>query len=174
MDAACHQVDLVNWLIGRSPKAVCGSVRSGVFTPTAAIDTVSIQIDYGDEGDERSSNVVASMGGPGLKNFCHVVGKVGNAEIREDGTIGMTRVTYDEDGREKERQVTSSSTIDCESPYGGNSTLALASAFTDYVQGRETGIATFKDGLEALLVLEATLISSSKAAKVNLMDLLPG
>jgi predicted dehydrogenase len=174
MDAACHQIDLVNWLIGLSPKAVCGNVRSGVFTPTAAIDTVSIHIEYGDGDDKRAGNVVASMGGPGLNNFCHVVGKRGNAEIREDGTIRVTRITYDDRaGGEKERQVTRTSTVDCEAPYGGNSTVALESAFADYVRGKETGIATFKDGLEALLILEATLISSRKAARVNLLDLIP-
>jgi len=173
MDAACHQVDLVNWLIGISPRAVCGSVRSGVFTPTPAIDTVSIQIEYGDVDDKRTGSILASMGGPGLKNFCHVVGKRGNAEIRDDGTIGRRRVTYDEQaGRERERQVTSTDTVDCEVPYKENSTLALESAFADYVRGKETGIATFKDGFEALLVMEATLISSRKATRVNLFDLI--
>jgi UDP-N-acetylglucosamine 3-dehydrogenase len=175
MDAACHQVDLVNWLIGRPPRAVCGSVRSGVFTPTAALDTISIQIEYGDEDDKRTGNILASMGGPGLKNFCHVVGKGGNAEIRDDGTIGMRRVTYDDRaGGEKERQVTSTSAVDCEVPYSSDATLALESAFADYVRGKETGIATFKDGFEALLILEATLVSSRKATKVKLMDLIPG
>jgi predicted dehydrogenase len=175
MDAACHQIDLVNWLVGRSPNAVYGSVRTNIFTPTSAIDAVSIQIEYGDEDDRRTGNMVASMGGPKMNNFCHVVGKEGNAEIREDGRIWMTKVTYDDQaGVEKERQVTSTRTVDCGASNGGDATPALESAFADHVHGKETGIATFKDGLEALLILEAAVVSSRKGARVDLTDLIPG
>ncbi len=174
MDAACHQIDLVNWLIGRSPTAVSGSIRSGIFTPTDAIDTASVQIEYGPENDERTGNVIVSMGGPGLTNFCHLVGKNGNAEGDGDKNIKITSVTFDENaGREKERQVTEGRLVEHDVLSDGNSTMALEEAFTDCVQGEASEIATFQDGLDALLVLEATSISSKRGDKVDLQDMLP-
>jgi len=174
MDAACHQIDLVNWLMGRSPRAVCGSINRGLFTPTAAIDTASIQIHYGEGEDRRTGNVMATMGGPGMDNFCHLIGKAGNAQIGGDGAVRMTNVKYDDSaGVEKERQVTSTLTVDCDVLSGGDSTRALVEAFADHVGGKETGIATFKDGFDALLVLEAASISSQDDVKVDLLDLVP-
>ena len=175
MDAACHQVDLVNWLMGRSPRAVCGSVRTGVFTPTRAIDTASIHVEYGGGDESLAAAVMVSMGGTGMSNFCHILGRNGNAEMEDRERIKMTRVHFDPGaGVERERQVTSTEMVDCEVLSGGDSTLALMSAFAGHVRGEDTKIATFDDGFKALLVLEATLLSSQRGARVNLDELVPG
>lgn len=174
MDGACHEVDLANWLIGQSPTNVCASFRSGVFTPTDAIDTASIQVEYGSKNDVRTANVMASMGGAGMRNFCHLVGRNGNAERQDGGGIKVTRVRYDEEaGREKERQVTTTNTIGYERVNGGDSTQALETAFADHVQGRPSEIATFEHGFEALLVLEAAFLSAHRGDRVNVAEMGP-
>jgi len=174
MDDACHHVDLANWLIGQTPKTVSGSFRTGVFTPTNAIDTANIQIEYGNNKDVRTANVITSMGGVGLQNFCQLVGKKGNAERQDSESIKITEIRYDEEaGEEKQRQLTKTRRVDCERINGGDPTQALEAAFADYVQGRPSEIANFHHGFETLLVLEAAFQSAKKCTKVSIAEVRP-
>lgn len=178
LDGATHSIDIVNWLIGFAPKSVFGSLRHRTFTNTGAIDTLSIQIEYGDKSDLRVGNIIASMGGPGLNNVCQVVGKKGNAQRGNGGNIKVTDISFSEKaGKEKDRQKSSSRIIECEALSGSDPTMSLQEAFADYIQGEgtenEPGVATFQDGFNALLVAEAAVLSHKRDREINLADIIP-
>jgi predicted dehydrogenase len=176
MDTTCHQIDLVNWLIGAKPTSVVATLRQGTFTDTGAIDAISLHIEYETkDGDSAVGTIFASMAGSGLSNPYQVVGKKGNAEVQDD-EIHVTDVEFDPSKKGKEKQITSSRTIPCDADYPDNNNKGLHAAFADYVQGvkdiEEAKIATFKDGLYGLAVLEAAEKSWRENRKIDLSELI--
>jgi len=106
LDGAIHEIDLANWIVGRSPTAVSATLNYGTYSPNETIDAATIRIEY---TDGEAATVQSSMGGSGIENVCHLVGEHGNAQRAGPDTVTVTDVSY-EGGDERQR--TGSRTVD--------------------------------------------------------------
>jgi len=171
MDSVSHRIDLANWLVDHTPTAVSASLRYETFSPEEAIDTVDLRIDY---TDGRSATVLASMGGGGLEEICQVVGREGNAQRVAENEVEVREIAFSEAlGEGKDRQRVGEPRVESRAPPGEPApTTAMVEAFARRVRGdSDTGIATFEDGLDALLVARAALRSHETGDRVRLSDL---
>lgn len=172
LDGAIHEIDLANWIVGRTPTAVSATLNYGTYSPEEAIDAATVQIEY---TDGEVATVQSSMGGAGIENACHLVGEHGNAQRTGPDALRVTDVAY-----EGGDQRTDSRTVEFRHPPGfqrdpspeaSGRGVALKEAFVGHVRGEDTGIATFADGLEALLVAKAAVVSEETGRTIHLTDI---
>jgi predicted dehydrogenase len=172
MDSVSHRIDLANWLVDRTPTAVSASLRYETFAPGEAIDAVDLRIEY---TGGRTANLLASMGGSGLDEVCQVVGREGNAQRVDEATVEVREIAFSEEfGEGKARQRVRDPRLESASPPGDPEapTTAMVEAFARRVRGDpDPGIATFEDGLDALLVAKAAVRSHETGDRITLGEL---
>jgi predicted dehydrogenase len=172
LDGAIHRIDRANDLVGRTPRAVSATLDYGSFSGAEAVDASTIQIEY---ADDRAATVQASMGGEGLDAVCQVVGTLGNVQQSGDALTVNDGETDDEGVRSG----TSTRRVDLTPPPGDEAPadvaqedMALKRAFAARVRGGAGGaLASFEDGLDALLVAKAAVRSHERGETVYLSDL---
>jgi len=170
LDSVAHRIDLANWLVGHTPTSVSGTVRYRTYSPEETIDAITIQIEY---TDDRTAEVVGSMGGSGMENVCHIIGTEGNAH-KDGDAIDVNEVEFAEKaGENKGRQQVENRQVPITEPPVGTGTAGLYENFGRYVRGEvgDRNIPTFEDGLDSLLIAKAAVESHEKGERVHLADL---
>jgi predicted dehydrogenase len=180
LDTVTHTVDIVNWFMGKQPLSVYAVLRQGIYTNTDAYDFACLHINYGDKEDIRVGNIISSMAGVDFKNTFQLIGKKGNALQKDEKNIKVVEISFSEDyGIEQKRQKGQTKNVRVKKMTSMNdATLNLYEAFANYIQdkgtSRELGLATFKDGLNSLLVVEAAVQSYKKGREIKVKEIFDG
>ena len=89
MDFVSHDIDMVPFLAGRTPTAVCASLRRDTWSDTGAIDVVAAQIEFATEDGTTFGSISSSMGGGGVPQRLDIIGKSGFV-FAEGNTLHFT------------------------------------------------------------------------------------
>jgi predicted dehydrogenase len=164
MDYVSHDFDLALWLMGREPSAVSAVTRRSTYTDTGALDVISAVIEFGAIGDRRAATILSTMGGPGLGTRHEVIGRHGYAALagREIKTM---RPEHDADGR----LIAEPATQEIADPPGAETTGRMHRHFARCIHDPalpQAPLASFRDGLNALRVSEAVVLSGDTGERV--------
>ncbi|MBT3378882.1 MAG: Gfo/Idh/MocA family oxidoreductase [Lentisphaerae bacterium] len=160
MDCCAHDFDQLAWLMGRNPTGVTAVVRRNTFTEdTGATDTISALVDF---GDGRSATAVSSIGAAEIGSKFDIAGALGNVTVARNGEVKAVRFGRNDSAGDKQA-------VELELPQGANADAELQRAFCAQVrEGTPSEAATFRDGLNSLLLTVACLTSSDEGRRVAL------
>ncbi|MFA0782329.1 Gfo/Idh/MocA family protein [Fervidibacter sacchari] len=147
VDFLTHDLDLVLWVAGKEPESVFATATRNAVTPTDAIDTLCVTLNFGD----FTGLVYGSMGGWGLPSTHAIIGQKGNARIVSNG-VEVNRWTFSPSGGyERVNDVIPTEIV------RADTTDRMLQHFSAWVQGEREAypLATFEDGLKVMLVHEA-------------------
>ncbi len=159
-DFLTHDLDLVLWVADCEPESVYATFYRGAVTPTEALDTLCVTLQFGG----FSGLVYGGMSGWGIPSTHAVIGRRGNVRIVGNG-LEVNRIERSPEG-EYERM---NDLVEVEA-VRGDTTDRMLQHFSGWVQGERDAspLATFEDGLRAMLVHEALWESWQKGQPVTL------
>lgn len=147
VDFLTHDLDLVLWVAGKEPESVYAFATSNAVTPTKAVDTLCVTLNFSD----FTGLVYGSMGGWGIPSFHAIIGRKGNARIASNG-VEINQWTFSPSGNhERVSNVIPTEIV------RADMTDRMLQHFSAWVQGEREAppIATFEDGFKVMLVHEA-------------------
>jgi len=167
LDFCSHDFDVALWLMELPPKRLFATLGRGLYTQSNAVDLLSVQIEFGASSSPRVAHVVSSMGGMGIPRRYDIVGRHGN--LTQDGSgIKRTLIHTTEEGRSS-----ADSEVISVPPNVPDPTHLLHNHFAAYLNddtGKFRAKATFRDGVNSLLIADAAVESSRTGKVVNLED----
>lgn len=167
LDFCSHDFDVVLWLMDLPPKRLFATLGRGLYTDSQAVDLLSVQVEFGDSKAPRVAHLVSSMGGMGIPRRYDVVGRHGNL-TQEGNGIKRTLITISDEGRSSADSEVLRVPATVPDP-----THLLHNHFAAWLHddsGKFTARATFRDGVNSLLLADAAVESSRTGNVVNLED----
>lgn len=146
-DFLTHDLDLVLWVAGCEPESVYATFYRGAVTPTEALDTLCVTLQF----IGFSGLVYGGMSGWGMPSTHAVIGRKGNVRI-VGNSVEVNRLERSPEGDyERVRDMVETEAVQ------GDTTDRMLEHFSGWVQGERDAppLATFEDGLRAMLVHEA-------------------
>ncbi|MFP3903731.1 MAG: Gfo/Idh/MocA family protein [Armatimonadota bacterium] len=167
MDFISHDIDMVPFLAGLPPRAVCTTLRRNTWQDRDAIDVIGAQVEFGDEDDPVIGYISSSMGGGGMPQRLDIVGESGFAYL-SGNTITFT-TSENPPGPQDRRDM-----WDLESKAEGRDyTADLYEHWASCVLDRSRDLApaaSYEDGYNALLLTLAMVESGRIGEKVVLEE----
>lgn len=166
VDTATHTIHLAMHVMGM-PQAVYGNIRRGTFRGDGTIDMMNLMMEF---DASRCATIVASIGGVQTPNIIQVVGKRGSVSSLDRRKLKIVR----HQGFELDRTPIGLEVREIEARGEGDPVGAMLDHFADLIRGVTTEYhgATLYEGMLALAVSEAMVLSAQRGARVPLVEIL--
>ena len=166
VDTATHTIHMAMHVMG-VPQSVYGSIRRGTFRGDETIDVMNLMMEF---DDARCATVISSIGGVQTPNIIQVIGKHGSVSSLDRRKLKVVR----HQGFELDRTPIGLEVREIETRGEGDPVGAMLDHFADLIRGITTEYrgATLYEGMLALAVSEAMVLSAQRGARVPLKEIL--